>query len=278
DSWHPLVLAAGDLDRLGVQSLMLGGSRSFQSDGVHVTTGASQVVVANDAGDVLRLPDIQLVAKPEIVSTTVSPVDTADPLPVVQTKVGTGQVIIAPRAVLQAIGPADPGGPVTYRFSDPQTPVGSGTSFTSQQIQDYYAAAANSQVAFFRLSTGGLLTTVGGEATYAGLPQSVADVSSTGISNWSALTNTQLQLTTKGSNDYSVGQWVKVTGSSGQILTGLVSAIDGTSVTVDVLNVAGTGAAAHQNRAARYLSDKPHSPLPAPATSPAGAPATSPRP
>src|SRR5262249_30403919 len=155
------------------------------------------VVVANDDGDVLRLPDIQLVAKPEIGSTAIASASTSDPsLPVMRTIAGTGQVIIAPHAVMEASGPADPRGVVTYRFSDPQTPVGSGLSFTAKQIQDYYAAAANSQVAFFRLSTGGLLKTIGGDATYTGLPQSVADASKTGISDWSSLTNTSLQMTT----------------------------------------------------------------------------------
>jgi hypothetical protein len=35
ESWTPIILAAGDLDRLGVESLLLGGTRSFQNGEVH---------------------------------------------------------------------------------------------------------------------------------------------------------------------------------------------------------------------------------------------------
>jgi hypothetical protein len=64
DPWAPLVLAAGDLSNLGVESLLLGGTRSFQSDGVHVTPVTTAIVVANDATNPLTLPDVQLIAGP----------------------------------------------------------------------------------------------------------------------------------------------------------------------------------------------------------------------
>lgn len=66
DPWAPIVLAADDLRHLEVESVLLGGSRTFASDGVHVNITSTAIVVANDASDPVVLPDIQLIAAPRV--------------------------------------------------------------------------------------------------------------------------------------------------------------------------------------------------------------------
>ena len=120
DIRNPVVLSAADLGRLGVESLLLGGSRSFQSDGAHVSATATQVVIANDANEALTLPDIQFVAKPEVTQATITGAGGTQIL-VDQTVTGTGQVIFAGNAVVRATGFVAPGAATVYHFSERST-------------------------------------------------------------------------------------------------------------------------------------------------------------
>jgi filamentous hemagglutinin len=123
DGWAPLVLAATDLNKLGVESLLLGGSRSFQSDGVHITATAAAVVIANDAASPLSLPDIQVIAGPTLSSNPITLNFT--PTTIVSAEPGTGQVIIAPGAVIQASGTVAGGGESNIMLAQ-ATPLSSG--------------------------------------------------------------------------------------------------------------------------------------------------------
>jgi filamentous hemagglutinin family protein len=192
DSWAPIVLGAGDLNRLGVESLLLGGERAFvdpstgkaYTDGIHYTTTASAVVVANDARDPLILPDVQMIAAPEAMNITIPATSNggpgnAAPITVVAAKPGTGQVIIAPNAVIEATGSVAATGtsnlilcPPTACTEVAPTPaltIGSFNEYSLASIQAYYQEALANQIGFVRLSGSGLATLVGGNATYAGL-------------------------------------------------------------------------------------------------------------
>ena len=190
DVWKPIILAAGDLNKLGVESLLLGGTRTFQSDGVLVTAVASQVVVANDAADPLNLPDIQLIAAPRIVNQIVSNGTVSLTLP--ETLTGTGQVVIAPNAVIVASGPVAAGEVSTYSFST--TPNQTAPALLSNcatgscsyyydggAVQTYYSTAAANQFGYVDLSGGGQIAIVGGLATYAGLPTGQVSVRVSGV-------------------------------------------------------------------------------------------------
>jgi filamentous hemagglutinin family protein len=66
DTGTALKLVASDLVALGADSLMLGGLRDEQSDGVHVTVQAQKVTLANDAAHPLTGREIILAAKDEV--------------------------------------------------------------------------------------------------------------------------------------------------------------------------------------------------------------------
>jgi hypothetical protein len=149
DQWNPIVLAASDLDKLGVESLLLGGSRTFNTNGVLITASATEVVIANSTANPVRLPDIQLIASPnnpaDIVLNTVNPGGGGGALTLPSAKPGIGQVIIAPGAVLQATGAVAPGAPTTYAFTSQiqKTPAlqsvgGVIPYYASQDIINYY--------------------------------------------------------------------------------------------------------------------------------------------
>ncbi len=181
-NWNPIVLAAGDLDNLGVESLLLGGSRQFAPNGVAITTTADEVVVANDVADPFVLPDIQLIAAPEVTSNIVA-VAKGAPLTLDSAKVGTGQVIIAPGAMMEASGAVPAGDPTTYILSTtPQTPVpvaenaGTFIQYTPTAIATYYQEALANEFGYVRVSGDGLSTILGGNATYAGLPSGTINV------------------------------------------------------------------------------------------------------
>jgi filamentous hemagglutinin family protein len=191
DSWAPIVLGAGDLNRLGVESLLLGGERAFvdptgkaYTDGIHYTTTASAVVVANDARDPLILPDVQMIAAPEAMNITIPATSNggpgnASPITVVAANPGTGQVIIAPNAVIEATGSVAATGTsnlilcpptaCTEVLPTPVVTIGSFNEYSLASIQAYYQEALANQIGFVRLSGSGLATLVGGNATYAGL-------------------------------------------------------------------------------------------------------------
>ncbi len=57
-----LTLEADSLNRFGVASLLLGGSRKASSDGASVQVSASEVLLANDAASALTVPDLILAA------------------------------------------------------------------------------------------------------------------------------------------------------------------------------------------------------------------------
>ena len=164
DGWAPLVLAATDLNKLEVESLLLGGSRSFQSDGVHITATATAVVIANDAASPLSLPDIQVIAGPTLSSNPITLNFT--PTTIVSAEPGTGQVIIAPGAVIQASGTVAGGGESNIMLAQ-ATPLSSGASTAS--IQAYYLAVADDQVGYVRVSDGNL-STLNVKPSFAGLP------------------------------------------------------------------------------------------------------------
>ena len=171
--WNPIVLAAGDLDRLGVESLLLGGTRSFSAAGVNFTGSASQVVIANSANDPLALPDIQLIASPERQSVTYV-AGGGTQLSLVQGIAGTGQVIVAPGAVIQSRGAVSPGAEPTFILAAPPVlpqPDINGI-YSASDIQQYYQAVVANEIAYVRVSGDSLAKTVGGNATYAGLPAS----------------------------------------------------------------------------------------------------------
>jgi filamentous hemagglutinin family protein len=171
DDWTPVVLAAGDLNKLKVESLLLGGTRTFANDGVHLFARASAVVVANDAADPLALPDVQMIAAPETQQVTYSGTKGAS-LALAQAVAGTGQVVVKPGAVIQPQGSIAPGEVTTYIFSaPPQTaPATNLGTYEAKDIQAYYAAVVANQLAYVRVSSGGLVTLTGGDPNYAGLP------------------------------------------------------------------------------------------------------------
>ena len=238
DNWDPIVLGADDLNRLGVESLLLGGSRSFQSDGIHFTAVASAVVVANDGNDPLVLPDIQLIAAPELDSNTTTSLVGAGSITLVSTISGTGQVIIAPNAVIEASGAVAAGEVSTYILSTtPQTPPlatesGGSELYNINDVTGYYQGSAANQFGYVRISGGGLVTIEGGYATDAGVPASVSSSSNTVISGWGG--GSTLTLTTSG--NFAVGNWLHVTGSGGQIVDGEVTAVNGNVLTVSVFD------------------------------------------
>jgi hypothetical protein len=164
DGWAPLVLAATDLNKLGVESLLIGGSRSFQSDGVHITPTANTVVIANDATSPLSLPEVQVIAGPALQSNPIT-ID-YNQTTIASAKPGTGQVIIAPNAVIQASGTVAGGGESNIIL--PQaTPLNSGASAAA--IQAHYLAVAEDQVGYVRVSNGNL-STLNVNPNFAGLP------------------------------------------------------------------------------------------------------------
>ena len=247
DGWNPIVLGAGELNQIGVESLLLGGARSFQSDGVHFTAVASAVVVANE-NNPLVLPDIQLIAKPDVVTTNTI---AGSSVTVDSTKPGTGQVIIAPNAVVEASGPVAPGEPTIYWMSASTlkaVPVADAldNEYNASDIQAYYQAVAANQIGYVRISGGGLVTMNRGNANYSGLPPAGSDTSSTGFSNWGGgwSAGTDITLTASGKfTSYAIGQWLQVTGSgNGQTLTGFITAINGNALTVQVFSHSGSGA------------------------------------
>src|SRR5262249_34122937 len=159
------------------ESLLLGGSRTFNTNGVLITASATEVVIANSTANPLRLPDVQLIASPnnpaDIVLNTVNPGGCGGALTLPSAKPGIGQVILAPGAVIQATGAVAPGAPTTYAFTSQiqKTPTlqsvgGVIPYYASQDIINYYKAALANEVAYVRLSGGGLVTTgASGEAT-----------------------------------------------------------------------------------------------------------------
>ena len=139
-SWNPIVLGAGELNQIGVESLLLGGVRAFTSAGVQYTPLASIVVVANDHKNPLVLPDIQLIATP--IQTTSGPSNTINlgngtSLTLVSTVAGTGQVIIAPGAVIKASGAVAPGEATTFLLCPPT----SCTESTLQSTNGFYSSS-----------------------------------------------------------------------------------------------------------------------------------------
>jgi filamentous hemagglutinin family protein len=274
DTWDPVVLSATGLSDLGVESLLLGGTRLFafqstvlsngqtytnDSNTVDVLATASAVVIANKS-DPLILPDIQLVAAPETTLASITPIS-GSAVSVVQTVAGTGQVVIAPGAVIQASGAVAPGEPTAYTlvngrlfnslYNTGNSNLTYNASFFSSEISysandpaDYYLSAAANQVGYVRVSGGGLATIIGGDANYAGLPPSPATTSTTTV-NWNSLSSTTslvtVNLTTAAPNLYAVDQEVLVTGSGGQSLVGSVTADNGTSLTLLVFSAKGSG-------------------------------------
>ncbi|MTD94380.1 filamentous hemagglutinin N-terminal domain-containing protein [Hyphomicrobium sp. xq] len=180
DDWNPIVLSAGDLNNLGVESLLLGGARSFASDGLHFSAKASQVVVANNASDPLSLPDIQLIATPRVAIDAVTSINNPESiLKLAKPVAGTGQVVIAPNAVIVASGSVAPGGTTTYILSSatPVAPKLNSFTYLGNEVEAYYRAVAANEIGYVRLSGAGLVTTVGGSPDYAGLPTGTVSVS-----------------------------------------------------------------------------------------------------
>ncbi|WP_195930276.1 filamentous haemagglutinin family protein [Hyphomicrobium album] len=172
-AWQPLLLAAEDLNRLGVESLLIGGTRSTEADGVHVRSSASAVVIANDATAPLALPEVLLTAatKRIVGSVTVG----SSNLTVEVAQAGTGQVVIADGAVIEATGTVAPGQTRALILDGGQVPslptlTSTASSYTQAQIQAYYNALGRGQGAFLRVSNGAFLDTIRTNASYDPLP------------------------------------------------------------------------------------------------------------
>jgi hypothetical protein len=92
---------------------------------------------------------------------------------------GTGQVIIAPNAVIQASGAVTGGGESGLILPQMMlTKPGIGTdpnAYHSSDIEAYYLAVAQDQVGYVRVSNGGL-TTLNVNPTFSGFPTGAADV------------------------------------------------------------------------------------------------------
>jgi hypothetical protein len=146
-------------------------------------------VIANDASDPVVLPDIQLIAAPRvqyIYPDPAHPASSSSPFSVAAPVPGTGQVVIAPNAVLEASGAVAPGEPTTYILAQPQSaPVATQGTYNLTDIQKYYGQAVANEIAYVRLSGGNLATTVGGTPTLS-FVQTVADTSTQTINNWTS--------------------------------------------------------------------------------------------
>jgi filamentous hemagglutinin len=209
DAWAPLVLGAGDLSKLGVESLLLGGSRSFQSDGVHVTPIATALVVANDAADSLTLPDIQLIAGPRLISTSITATTSGASVTLVSAAQGTGQVVIESGAVIRASGAVTGGesSVILPQIIVPPPPTGGvdSTGYSRSDIEAYYLAVAEDQVGYVRVSNAGL-TTINRVPTFTGFPTGTTLVDQDNFvlpvyatNNGSLTINAGAQLTSSGS-------------------------------------------------------------------------------
>jgi filamentous hemagglutinin family protein len=101
-----VVLNSDQISNLGAESVMIGGTRTQQSDGTWVTPIAASVVVATDAAYPLSAPDLLLIANPSASSTDYNYIDIdgyeAVAIPLVAA--GTGKVTVLPGSVVEAKG------------------------------------------------------------------------------------------------------------------------------------------------------------------------------
>jgi filamentous hemagglutinin family protein len=165
-SQNYLELSAQQLDGLGVASLLIGGTRSFTSNGMTIVPTANNILVDNDANVPLIAPEIMLVATPQFQSTTVD-LDNERATATIETPVaGTGEVVLASGSVVEAAGSVGGQEPTALILGSalknlptiPGSALVSDVSGQATTLANYYTALDAALGTLVRVSTGDPVT------------------------------------------------------------------------------------------------------------------------
>ncbi|MCK9919337.1 filamentous hemagglutinin family protein [Microbacteriaceae bacterium K1510] len=158
------------LSNLGASSILIGGTRSITSDGTVITPTANGVIVANDAGDPLKAPEILLVAAPQFQTVTIPIDNNGDVASILMPVADTGTVTIRSGSVVQATGATSSAQATKFILGStlktlPNLPTNAvvtnaTTQFsgTADIIANYYKTLSAALGTVLRVSTGAVAT------------------------------------------------------------------------------------------------------------------------